>query len=274
MGQNGKKTILIIDDVKLFQLFLKYTLSSSEYELIFAERGKEGLDIIMKKDIDLLIVDVELPDISGLEVVEKVRALNRDMESVVQMKDLPVIVVTAYPTEKARIQAERLGVSAFLTKPFEKETIRKIVRQVLEGSYKVSSKRKLILCVDSEPRVQKFYQRIFGAAELDVVCASNGLEALESVEYRNPDLILTELNLPEMSGLEFLQALKETNRNIPTIVVSSVTDKESINKAKELGVREYLTKPFQLDKLKSIVREILKKVKGEQSGADKNFDRG
>mgnify|MGYP000486368405 CR=1 FL=1 len=148
MGQNGKKTILIIDDVKLFQLFLKYTLSSSEYELIFAERGKEGLDIIMKKDIDLLIVDVELPDISGLEVVEKVRALNRDMESVVQMKDLPVIVVTAYPTEKVRIQAERLGVSAFLTKPFEKETIRKIVRQVLEGSYKVSSKRKLILCVD------------------------------------------------------------------------------------------------------------------------------
>jgi len=40
MGQNGKKTILIIDDVKLFQLFLKYTLSSSEYELIFADRGK------------------------------------------------------------------------------------------------------------------------------------------------------------------------------------------------------------------------------------------
>ena len=107
--------------------------------------------------------------------------------------------------------------------------------------------------------MQKFYQRILGTARWDVTCASNGLEALEAVEYKNPDLILTELNLPEMGGLEFLQTLKETNRNIPAIVVSSVTDKESIDKAKEAGVREYLTKPFQLDKLKSAVREILEK---------------
>ena len=259
MEEQGKKTILIIDDVKLFQLFLKYTLSPDNYKLIFADTGKQGLDIIMEKDVDLLILDLELPDINGLKVLERVRALTRDMESVVQLKELPAIMVTAYPTEKARVQAERLGVAAFLTKPVKKQEIRKIVKEIFGGSYKKHSRRKLILCVDSEPRVQKFYQRILGTARWDVTCASNGLEALEAVEYKNPDLILTELNLPEMGGLEFLQTLKETNRNIPAIVVSSVTDKESIDKAKEAGVREYLTKPFQLDKLKSAVREILEK---------------
>jgi len=62
MEEQGKKTILIIDDVKLFQLFLKYTLSPDNYELIFADTGKQGLDIIMEKDVDLLILDLELPD--------------------------------------------------------------------------------------------------------------------------------------------------------------------------------------------------------------------
>jgi len=259
MKEEDKKIILIVDDVKLFQLFLKYTLPQDKYDLIFIETGREALDIVIKKNIDLLILDLELPDMNGLEVLEKIRDLTKDMESVVQLKNLPVIIMTAYPTEKAKHQAERLGINAFLSKPVPKEEIRKIVEKTLEEKSQKHSQRKLILCVDSEPRVQKFYQRILGTTHWDIICASNGLEALEIVEYQNPDLIITELNLPQMSGLEFLEGLKEANSDIPVIVVSSVTDKESIQKAKEMGIKEYLTKPFQLDKLKDVIQENLGK---------------
>jgi len=78
MNKKEKKSILVADDVKLFQLFIKQTLTSRDYELIFVEKGKQVLDTVMKKDIDLLILDVELPDMNGLEVLRNIRKLTKE----------------------------------------------------------------------------------------------------------------------------------------------------------------------------------------------------
>ena len=77
MDKKEKKFILVADDVKLFQIFVKQTLTSKNYELIFVEKGREVLDTVMKKDVDLLILDVELPDMSGLEVLRNIRKSKR-----------------------------------------------------------------------------------------------------------------------------------------------------------------------------------------------------
>ena len=258
MNKKEKKTILVADDVKLFQLFIKQTLTSKDYELIFVERGKQAIDTVMRKDVDLLILDVELPDVNGLEVLRKIRKLTKDMESVVQLKELPVVMVTAYPREEIRKEAEMLGVVSFLGKPLKRKEFRKIVEDVLEGRYQEFKRRKLILCVDSEPRVQKFYEGTLSSGNWNVITASNGIEALEAVEFKSPDLIITELNLPQMDGVELLQTLKESGQNIPVIVISSVSEKEGKQKIQNLGVKKYLSKPFQLDELRKSVREILK----------------
>jgi len=262
MNKKEKKSILVADDVKLFQLFIKQTLTSSDYELIFVEKGRQVLDTVMKKDIDLLILDVELPDMNGLEVLRNIRKLTKDMQSVVQLRELPIIMVTAYPREEIRKEAERLGVVSFLGKPVKRKELRKIVEDVLEGRYQEFGRKKLILCVDSEPRVQKFYEGTLSDRNWDVVTASDGIEALEAVEFKSPDLIITELNLPQMDGVEFLQTLKESNQNIPVIVISSVSEKEGQQKIQGLGVKKYLSKPFQLDELRKSVREILEKPGG------------
>jgi len=262
MSREDKRTILVADDVKLFQLFVKQTLNSPEYDLIFVEKGKDALDTIMKKDVDLLILDVELPDMTGLEVLRNIRKLIQDMQSVVQLKELPVIMVTAYPKEEIRREAEILGVAGFFEKPVNRKEFRRLVRDILFGDYRVSRKRKLILCVDSEPRVQKFYQGVLAGKYWDVVTSSDGIEALEAVEFKNPDLIITELNLPQMDGVEFLQTLKETGKDIPVIVVSSLSESEGMEKVKELGVKKYLTKPFQLEELRKSIEEVLSKKGG------------
>lgn len=259
MSDKKKKIILVADDVKLFQFFVKQTLTSEDYELMFVQKGKQALDMVMKKDIDLLILDMELPDMNGLEVLQNIRKVTQDMQSVVQLKDLPVIMVTAYPKEEIRKEAERLGVVCFLSKPIKRKELRKIVQDVLEGHYYKYGKKKLILCVDSEPRVQKFYEGTLSDERWDVITASNGLEALETIEFKSPDLIITELNLPEMNGIEFLQTVKESNQNIPVIVVSSVSEKEGMEKLKDVEIRKYLTKPFQLDELRKSIEETLMK---------------
>jgi len=262
MNEKEKKTLLIADDVKLFQILIKQTLTSKNYELIFVEKGRQVLDIVMKKDIDLLILDVELPDMSGIEVLRQIRKLNVDMQSVVELKELPVIMVTAYPREEIRREAERLGVISFLGKPIDRKKLRKMVEDVLRGQYEAVARRKLILCADSEPRVQRFYEGTLSDEECTVMCVSSGIEALEAVEFHQPDLIITELNLPEMDGLEFLQTLKESGRDIPVIVISSVGEKEGKEKVKDIGmVKNYLAKPFKLDELRKNVREILKEAR-------------
>ncbi|GAJ12515.1 unnamed protein product, partial [marine sediment metagenome] len=121
MDRNGKKKILIVDDVKLFQLFLKQSLMSDKYDLLFADTGKQALELALQENIDLLILDLELPDINGLEVLRKVKMARQEMESIVQLASLPVIMVTAYPSKEARLEAERLNVAVFLTKPIKKK---------------------------------------------------------------------------------------------------------------------------------------------------------
>ena len=73
MSNKKKKIILVADDVKLFQFFVKQTLTSEDYELIFVQKGRQALDMVMKKDVDLLILDMELPDMNGLEVLRNIR---------------------------------------------------------------------------------------------------------------------------------------------------------------------------------------------------------
>jgi len=212
----------------------------------------------------------------------------QEMESIVQLASLPVIMVTAYPSKEARLEAERLNVAVFLTKPIKKQRMREVVEQTLQGEYPGESLRKLILCVDSEPRVQKFYKRTLTSGQQMVSCVSDALAALEKVEFEKPHLIITEMNLSEMSGLELIQTLKETSQNIPVIVVSSTTSKENLEKAKELGVYQYLTKPFHLKELITAVKESLvgngdadridkdkekAEAKAEDKGKDKDKDK-
>ncbi len=257
MDRDGKKKILIVDDVKLFQLFLKQSLISDEYNLLFADTGKQAIEIALQENIDLLILDLELPDINGLEVLRKVKMARQEMESIVQLGSLPVIMVTAYATKEVRLEAEKLNVAIFLTKPIKKQRMREVVEEILQGEYSGQSQRKLILCVDSEPRVQKFYKRTLTSGQQMVSCVSDALAALEKVEFEKPHLIITEMNLSEMSGLELIQTLKETSQNIPVIVVSSTISKENLEKAKELGVYQYLTKPFRLEELSTAVKKAL-----------------
>jgi len=266
VSEQQKKIILIVDDVRLFQLIMRQSFISENYELIFEKTGKAALDVIMKKKIDLLILDLHLPDMNGMEVLKDIRKIDRkldgvcDKETIAQLKDFPVIIVTAFPTEQARREAERLGVSDFINKPIRISQIKALVQNILGEGYKQCRKKRLILCIDNETRVQKFYQGALSSEKYDVITASNAIEALEIIEFRSPDLIITEINLPEMDGTEFLQILKEANKDISTIIASTVSKEKAKERTKNLGIKKYLSKPLNLDKLKESVREILELI--------------
>ena len=113
------KTILVVEDNEMNQLLIKKMLSEYEANILMASNGLEALDILTKEKIDLLLLDLQMPGISGLEVHKKLT-----VESDYQLNaKIPVIVVSADVFGESRKKAFDQGVSAFVTKPIQREEL-------------------------------------------------------------------------------------------------------------------------------------------------------
>ncbi len=117
------KRILIVDDEKNVRLSLKEGLASEEYEVDFALNGSEGYEKLKKGDYDLVLMDMKMPGLDGMEVLEK---MSEDEI------DTSVIMMTANSTIEKAVKAMKLGAIDILKKPFAPEEIRKMVEAVLK----------------------------------------------------------------------------------------------------------------------------------------------
>jgi len=119
---------------------------------------------------------------------------------------------------------------------------------------------KSILVVDDDPLVAKTVQRMLATDEWDVRLARDGRDALEQVSRQTPDLIVTDIIMPDMEGLEIIAALQKTNPHIRIIAVSGVgrgNDVSYLDYAEKLGAYATLTKPFRREDLLRIVHEAI-----------------
>ena len=119
--------------------------------------------------------------------------------------------------------------------------------------------RKKILLVDDSKTVLLMEQMILKKGPYDVVMASDGSEGLDRAVAEHPDLILMDLVMPKMSGLEAVRELRrrESTRNIPVIMVTTRGEAESVEAGYECGCNDYLTKPIDSGALLAKVRDHL-----------------
>ncbi len=110
-------------------------------------------------------------------------------------------------------------------------------------------KQKTILIIDDEPALLAHLRRLLGG-DYQVGVASSAREGLNRAKSARPDLILLDLKMPEMGGIEFLKELKRMGPHIPTIVMSAYADVASVVQAMKLGAVDFITKPFNDEKLK------------------------
>ena len=114
------KKVLVVDDTKNIRLTLTKCLEIDGYQVQTAANGREGYEAICTGKFDLIFLDIKLPELSGTEVLRKIRA--RGIGT-------PVIIITAYPTVKNAVECTQLGTMAYLQKPFTADRL----RSVLEG---------------------------------------------------------------------------------------------------------------------------------------------
>lgn len=116
-----------------------------------------------------------------------------------------------------------------------------------------------VLVVDDEPNIVRIVQFCLEMEGCQVIGASNGREALDKAESELPDLIILDIMMPLMDGIEVLRQLgyQRSTRKIPVIMLTAKTSSWDVAEARQLGVKEYLTKPFDRERLLAAVRKVL-----------------
>ncbi len=240
------------DDVKSFQ----------------AHSGKEAYDILNHESIDCIIVDLGLPDMSGFELLEKIKA-NENMNTI------PVIVYTGRDLEKKDTALlhkladtvvlktvnshERLldETTLFLHRPEsklaprQKEMIRK-----LHNNHDVL-RNKRILIVDDD--IRNIYSLSNALEEHGLICitAENGKDALDRLaDTQNIDLILMDVMMPEMDGYEATAAIRRRDAftKMPILALTAKAMKGDKEKCLAAGMSDYVSKPVNIEQLLALMR--------------------
>lgn len=117
-----------------------------------------------------------------------------------------------------------------------------------------------VLCVDDEPQNLRLLEVLLAGNGYEVIKAENGRQALEIVRHQAVDIILLDIMMPEMDGFEVCRLLKsnEKYRNIPVIMITSLTSREDRIKGIDAGAEDFISKPFDVGEVLARIRMLLK----------------
>lgn len=119
-----------------------------------------------------------------------------------------------------------------------------------------------ILLIEDDALIRKTVELKFRKEGFEVICCDNGKDGLEKLTSEFPDIVLTDMMLPYVSGLEIVTAVKAiSTKNIPVIVFSSMGQEHVVEEAFTLGADDYITKPFSLTELTIRIKKQLKNTK-------------
>ena len=229
--------------------------------VISATSGKQALEYARDNAIDVLITDMMMPDMNGLELIERLQAQPAG-------RSLNTILITAYDVPGLKETARRLKVKETLIKPVPTERICRIVNSVI-GNLKLTkhptalenSQRFKLMIADDMPDNVTLLSRYAKNEGYDYVTAENGVEVLARARTEMPDLILLDVNMPEKDGFTALEELRADPAicHIPVIILTAARPNPGdIQYGLSLGADDYVTKPFDKRELFARIRTKLR----------------
>lgn len=262
------KKLLIVEDNELQNNAIRELIGNGDVKCLSAFLGTQAYEILHKEAIDCMIVDLGLPDMTGFELLEKIKSHE-------QLSKIPVIVYTGRDLKKDETDRlnrladtvvlktasshERLfdETTLFLHRveaglPKEKqELIRKLhnTDEILKG--------KKILLVDDD--IRNIYSLTNALEVAQVICftAENGRVALEVLRKESSvDLVLMDIMMPEMDGYEATMEIRKMEKfiNLPIIALTAKAMKGDKEKCLAAGMSDYISKPVNVDQLLSLMR--------------------
>ncbi|MBA3053241.1 MAG: response regulator [Candidatus Omnitrophota bacterium] len=242
--------ILVVDDEENIVDLINATLSAGGYYVITASDGKDGLEKAVKERPDLILMDVRMPVMDGFTACKNIRA------NPVTAK-IPVIFLTASTQKGANENAQKSGADHFLTKPFDPIELTEFIDTIL---HKPLVKNKLLI-IDDDPSIREAVKIYFEHSGFEIITAANSDEAMKTIHYTPPAIIISDILMPGIDGYQLCKKLKDSaeTENIPLILLTSRSNAMDELKGFESGADSYVAKPFDLQYLGEEVNRLLKK---------------
>jgi CheY-like chemotaxis protein len=263
-----RKQLLVVEDNAAEQLSITALLEHDDIDIATVATGKAALEVLREQPFDCVVLDLRLPDISGFEVLERIR------DDVV-LSDVPVVVFTGKdlsPEEDARLHTlarsvvvkgvespERLldETALFLHRVVADLPVEK--QQLLERLHRSDDALvgRKVLVVDDDVRNIFALSSVLERRGMTVLTAGTGREAIAILEA-TPDLtlVLMDIMMPEMDGYETMQVIRQNPafRRLPIIALTAKAMKGDREKCLEAGASDYLAKPVNTEQLLSALR--------------------
>lgn len=263
-----KICILVVDDHPSTATTLARALSQMgpKVEALSATSGENAMEMIGDKPVDILITDMMMVGMNGLELIEK-------LQSHPAGRPAYTMLITAYDVPGLKITAQRLKVNEIIIKPIRPERICQIVGQAIESLegetlvHVAPTKEQLkILVADDQPDNVSLLTRYLSNEGYVCISASDGVEALNKVRAEMPDLVLLDVNMPQMDGFETLNEIRSDPAigHIPVIMLTAARlDAMDMQTALNMGADDYVTKPFDRRELFARIRTRLRVKEAE-----------
>jgi diguanylate cyclase (GGDEF)-like protein len=243
-------TVLLIEDSATYRGVLNMLLHGAGYVVLEATNGVQGVDIARLHRPDLIVLDLELPRLSGQQVAQ---VLREDPDT----KSIPLIYVSGYARllEQAPLDVELVPKTAAPTALLDA-----IQRTIAAGRLRAEQPPSLLI-VDDEPDLRHILETLLREDDYRVVTAGTGTEALALCQKQSFDLIILDLLLPDLDGFAVLGALRARPATAltPIILLSARDSAAEKVRGLQLGADDYVTKPFSAAELLARLRAALRR---------------
>lgn len=245
--------VLVVEDHKATLKQMDDVVKSAGFISLLAENGDDGLEIFKKEKPDIIITDLKMPGINGIELMSKIK----EKSSYVQ-----VILITAFGEDDVAISALCKGALDYIKKPINLEELSLALDRAKEKifEYKKNSPFPTILFAEDDERARK---NLFEAIENEgwkVFPAVDGEDAINIFKYNKIDIVILDIKMPKKDGLQVLHEMRSITKDFEAIIISGYGDESSAIQAMRDGAYSFIKKPIDLEEVFLTIEKALEKL--------------
>ena len=238
--------ILLVDDNEISLMMTEMVLSEMHYDVTTATSGEKAIECLQQESYDLMLLDIVMDDMSGIETLAEIREIP-------EISNIRTIFLTSSSHRADMTEAIRLGALDFIRKPAYPANLLSAVQQAL-----LVREKDTILAVDDDEMSLLAIETLFGI-RYDVHCVSSGPKARAELEKEKPSLVLLDLRMPGMDGLEVLQRIRDIDgcEDLPVVFLTADNEADTEATLFAAGAMDFLSKPLVMQVAMQRIRRIL-----------------
>jgi two-component system cell cycle response regulator len=247
-----RKKILTVDDSKTVRIIVRKAFKSYDCDILEAANGVEGLAVASKEIPDLILLDITMPVMDGVETLTK-------LKSDPHLRGIPVMMLTAEGGKENVLKIAKIGVRDYIVKPFKEELLIEKTNRIIDlkpiadGNTKQRSISDPadILVVDDKPAIIQQIHEGLKHTPWKVHGVGSQIEALDFCSKQAPDLIIASLALPDMGAFELFRLVRANAKTkyMPVFALVVKTEAVAQQQAQQAGFSYVVTKPIDMTEL-------------------------